>query len=199
MFRIKYINFRELDRIETFRSIESDLYRDRREKLSDHLNHVVSTVRAIIIIPEDPPQPSSWLSSRRDTWSGRLRPIEITASSERRYWPSRGCSYLSCTSDPAERKRRRGAFFCKRRQTCPAVFTIRPGLWPRRRKFRVIAVVTGSLFTSALRRAFTAPSRHIRVARVVERTSSTRGLLTMTWYTLRAMILLHGIDFEWLK
>lgn len=59
MFHIKYINFRKLDQIETFRSIESDLYRDRREKLSDHLNHVVSTVRAIIIIPEDPPQPSS--------------------------------------------------------------------------------------------------------------------------------------------
>lgn len=26
--------------------------RDRREKLSDHLNHVVSTIRAIIIISE---------------------------------------------------------------------------------------------------------------------------------------------------
>lgn len=67
----------------------------------------------------------------------------------RRYWPSRRCSLgTPLRAGPAiaaEWKRRRGAFL-QTTTTCPAVFTIRPGLWPRRRKFRVIAVVTGSPF-----------------------------------------------------
>jgi len=63
-----------------------------------------------------------------------------------RYWPSRRCLYLSRTCDRGGMEATERGFFLRTTTTCPAVFTIRPGLWPRRRKFRVIAVVTGSPF-----------------------------------------------------
>lgn len=60
------------------------------------------------------------------------------------YWPFRRWS-LTQTCKLVQWKRWNGIFL-RTTTTCPAVFTIRPMLWPRRRKFHVIAVVTSLSF-----------------------------------------------------